>query len=156
MTTTIYTVGHSNLTYVEFLNNLRVNNIQVLVDVRSWPGSKYCPQFNKETLKDALKSVGIEYIHSRVLGGFRQGKTKGNNQGLKKALFRQYADYMQTMCFEDALGELITLAANQTVAIMCSEMLPWKCHRSLISDALVARNVKVLNICPTRSPSSTS
>jgi len=143
---TIYTIGHSTRTLPEFTELLNVYNVKLLVDVRTVPRSRHNPQFNKETLPATLKSYGVKYIHMPEIGGLRHPKRDSINLAWKNMGFRGYADYMQTKEFTDNLLKIIALARENCLALMCAEALPWRCHRSLISDALVVRHVKVLHI----------
>lgn len=143
---TVLTIGHSTRTLEEFLELLQVYGLTMLIDVRTMPHSRHNPQFNKETLPTYLKRVGIKYLHLEEIGGLRHPKANSVNLALENASFRGYADYMQTKEFSDALLKVAALARENRIAIMCAEALPWKCHRNLISDALVARQIKVLHI----------
>jgi uncharacterized protein (DUF488 family) len=116
------------------------------VDVRTIPRSKYNPQFNRDTLPQMLKTVGIEYTHMAGLGGLRHSRPDSINKGWKNSSFRGYADYMQSAEFEKNLEKLIQLGRKQTIAYMCAEAVPWRCHRSLISDALTVRGHAVYHI----------
>ena len=142
---TIYTIGHSTRTEQEFLEILRAHGIRRLVDVRRYPGSRRHPQFSRESLERFLPEHGIAYEHAPDLGGRRTASADSVNDAWRSASFRAYADYMQTPEFERALGALID-GADQPTAIMCAEAVPWRCHRQLIADALVARGIEVLNI----------
>lgn len=147
MTLTVYTIGHSNRTLEELLYLLQAHGVQRLADVRSFPGSRRNPHFNAENLAVSLPAAGIEYLPFKALGGRRKlEKDATTNLAWRHPAFRAYADYMQTPAFEAALAELMRLAAETPTAIMCSEALPWQCHRSLVGDALVARGVTVLDI----------
>lgn len=143
---TIYTIGHSTRTLNEFLDLLNVYSITLLVDVRTIPRSRHNPQFNKETLPVTLKSYGVKYIHMPEIGGLRHPKRDSVNIAWKNMGFRGYADYMQTKEFTDNLLKITALERENCLALMCAEALPWRCHRGLISDALVVRHVKVLHI----------
>jgi uncharacterized protein (DUF488 family) len=140
------TVGHSNRPIDEFLDMLRAHNVQLLADIRTVPRSRYNPQFNRETLPASLASVGIEYRHLPGLGGLRHPRKDSTNTGWRNDSFRGYADYMQTPEFEQALDELLALATGRQVAIMCAESVPWRCHRSMVADALTARGIPVSHI----------
>jgi uncharacterized protein (DUF488 family) len=142
----LYTIGHSTRTLHEFMELLNVYNIALLVDVRTVPRSRHNPQFNKETLPSSLKPQGIRYIHMPEIGGLRHPKHDSINLAWKNMGFRGYADYMQTKEFTDNLLRIVALARINCLVLMCAEALPWRCHRSLISDALVVRHVKVLHI----------
>lgn len=126
---------------------LKAYDIEILIDIRHYPGSRYCPQFGKARLRQNLLRNGIEYVHLMSLGGRRSAdKTSHQNDGWRSAQFRGYADYMQTREFKDGLKELIALAKKNTVAIMCSEAVPWRCHRSMVGDALIAHKFKVIDL----------
>jgi uncharacterized protein (DUF488 family) len=142
----IYTIGHSTRTLHEFISLLNVYNVTLLIDVRTVPRSKHNPQFNKETFAETLKPYGVKYIHMPEIGGLRHPKRDSINLAWKNIGFRGYADYMQTKEFTDNLLKITALARKNCLALMCAEALPWRCHRSLISDALVVRHVKVLHI----------
>jgi uncharacterized protein (DUF488 family) len=140
------TVGHSNRSLEEFLGILQAHGIQHLVDIRTVPRSRHNPQFNREALPVSLSAAGIAYTHMPGLGGLRRPRPDSNNTGWRNASFRGYADYMQTPEFEKSLAELLLLAEGQRVAIMCAEAVPWRCHRSLVADALAARGVQTGHI----------
>jgi uncharacterized protein (DUF488 family) len=144
--TTVLTIGHSTRTLEEFIELLQIYCVTLLVDVRTVPRSRHNPQFNKEALPDHLKHVGIKYTHLPEIGGLRHPKSNSINLALENANFRGYADYMQTKEFTDALLKIMTLERENCAVLMCAEALPWKCHRNLLSDALVARHVRVLHI----------
>ena len=143
---TVYTIGHSTRTLEEFVALLKTYHISLLVDVRTVPRSRHNPQFNKETLPASLKTEGIRYIHMPEIGGLRHPKRDSVNLAWQNMGFRGYADYMQTKEFTDNLLKIVALARENCLALMCAEALPWRCHRSLISDALVVRHIKVLHI----------
>lgn len=144
---TIFTIGHSTRTTREFIKILKSFDIEVLVDVRHYPGSRYCPQFGKGRLKNNLKRNGIEYVHLLSLGGRRKvDKESHLNEGWRSLQFRGYADYMQTKEFREGLKELMKIAKTKNAAIMCSEAVPWRCHRSMIGDALLTFKFKVIDI----------
>ena len=142
----IFTIGHSTRTLDEFVDLLEAYGVTLVVDVRSVPRSRHNPQFNKETLPDSLKLAGVKYVHMPDIGGLRRAKPDSVNTAWKNKSFRGYADYMQTKEFTEQLLNLIAFARENTVAIMCAEAVPWRCHRSLISDALVVRQVNVKHI----------
>lgn len=125
---------------------LKAHGVEVLVDVRTVPRSRHNPQFNRDTLPQALHAAGIRYEHRPGLGGLRHPRTDSPNTGWKNAGFRGYADYMQTAEFAGNLEDLEQLARNARVAILCAEAVPWRCHRSLIADALTVRGVPVHHI----------
>ena len=142
----VFTIGHSTRTMDEFLELLKTYCVALVVDVRTVPRSRHNPQFNKETLPNTLKPEGIKYIHMPDIGGLRRPKHDSINLAWKNSGFRGYADYMQTQEFTDNLLKIIALARENRLALMCAEALPWRCHRSLISDALVVRHVKVEHV----------
>jgi len=146
VTVRIFTIGHSTRTIEDFTDLLRAHGVQLVVDVRTVPRSRRNPQFNEETLAASLKESGIDYVRLKELGGLRHPRKDSQNMGWRNESFRGFADYMQTPDFEAGINELTTLARDRTVAIMCAEALPWRCHRSLIADALVARGIKVEHI----------
>ena len=143
---TVFTIGHSTRTWKAFLELLRMNGIKRVIDVRSIPRSRYNPQFNREILSAKLRSARIGYVHLRKLGGLRHARRDSPNKGWRNSSFRGFADYMQTPDFEAGLRRLIKLAKQKRSALMCAEVLPWRCHRSLIADALVVRSVNVADI----------
>ena len=143
---TILTIGHSTRTLEEFVDLLEAYGVTLVVDVRTVPRSRHNPQFNKETLPSSLKHFGIKYIHMPDIGGLRRPKHDSVNLAWRNSSFRGYADYMQTKEFTNNLLKIVALARENRLALMCAEALPWRCHRSLISDALVARHVKVEHI----------
>jgi uncharacterized protein (DUF488 family) len=140
------TVGHSTLPIDLFLSILKANEVHSLVDIRSIPKSRYNPQFAQENLAPALEAAGIEYRWQRSLGGLRHPRKDSINLGWRVSSFRGYADYMQTPEFQVALDELLAIAGEFGTVIMCAEAVPWRCHRSLVSDALTARSVAVEHI----------
>ena len=143
----IMTIGHSTRPLVELIGILQAFKVTLLTDVRSVPRSRHNPQFNKDTLPDALWGAGIGYEHMAGLGGLRHsGLRNSPNTGWHNASFRSYADYMQTPDFAKALNELIETAIRERVALMCAETLPWRCHRTLIADALIVRGLDVKHI----------
>jgi len=142
----IFTIGHSTHPIDEFVGILQAYGIRHLADVRIMPRSRHNPQFNQEALAQSLQEVGIAYGHMPGLGGLRHARRDSINTGWRNASFRGYADYMQTPEFQENLETLITLASDVPTAIMCAEAVPWRCHRSLIADALVARGIPVEEI----------
>ena len=142
----IATIGHSTHPIEEFIGILEAHGIRQLVDVRTMPCSRRVPQFNKENLSASLPASGITYRHMPGLGGLRHPKRDSTNTGWRNASFRGYADYMQTPEFRENLEKLIDYAGPARTAIMCAEAVPWRCHRSLIADALVAREIQVIEI----------
>jgi protein tyrosine phosphatase (PTP) superfamily phosphohydrolase (DUF442 family) len=143
---TLWTVGHSTRSLDDFIALLQAHGIRRLVDVRTIPRSRHNPQFNKDQLPESLKLAGIQYVHIPALGGLRHARRDSVNCAWRNASFRGFADYMQTAEFGAALKELIRLARSRRTAIMCAEAVPWRCHRSLIADALLVRGVKVEEI----------
>lgn len=143
---TVSTVGHSVHPIEAFIDILKSHGILQLVDVRTIPRSRRNPQFNRENLSASLPAAGIEYHHLPGLGGLRHPRKDSINTGWRNASFRGYADYMQTPEFTKNLDHLIEIASGAPTAIMCAEAVPWRCHRSLIADALLARGVTVTEI----------
>jgi uncharacterized protein (DUF488 family) len=144
--TAIYTVGHSTRPQSEFIALLVAHGIRQLGDVRTMPRSRHNPQFNSDALAAALGSAAIRYTHLPALGGLRHTTSASVNLGWRNKSFRGYADYMQTEAFATAIDGLIALASYAPTAIMCAEAVPWRCHRSLVSDALLVRGVEALEI----------
>ena len=140
------TIGHSTRPLETFIHLLQIYGAKQIIDVRTVPRSRHNPQFNRDTLPGSLKAVGIGYLHMPGLGGLRRPKPDSINLGWRNASFRGFADYMRTSEFENYLGELAMLAQRKSSALMCAEALPWRCHRSLISDALAIRGIKVAHI----------
>ena len=140
------TIGHSNRSLEEFIAILRAHHVDLLVDVRTVPRSRHNPQFNLENLPASLNSAGIAHVHMPGLGGLRHTRKDSTNTGWRNDSFRGYADYMQTPEFANNLAELIALDQKHRVAVMCAESVPWRCHRSLIADALTARGKPVQHI----------
>jgi uncharacterized protein (DUF488 family) len=141
----IWTIGHSTRTIDEFVSLLKENEINLLADVRAWPGSKRYPQFNKEGLEESL--TAIHYEHFPELGGRRKSTPDSNNTAWRNASFRGYADYMETEQFQRGIERLLDVAAESgATAIMCAEAVWWRCHRSLIADYLKARGLEVMHI----------
>src|SRR5664279_899333 len=137
----VLTIGHSTRTLEEFIGLLKAHGATRVVDVRTVPRSRHNPQFNKDSLPGELKKAGLGYVHLPGLGGLRHAKLNSLNVGWRNASVRGYADYMQTPGFEQSLEELIRLAKQERIAIMCDEAVPWRCHRSLIADALLVRGI---------------
>jgi uncharacterized protein (DUF488 family) len=147
----VLTIGHSTRTLEEFIGLLQAHSATRVVDVRTVPRSRHNPQFNKDSLPGSLKKAGLGYIHMPGLGGLRHAKRDSLNVGWRNASFRGYADYMQTPEFEQSLEELIRLANHDRIALMCAEAVPWRCHRSLIADALLVHGIRAEDIMsPTR------
>jgi uncharacterized protein (DUF488 family) len=146
---TVWTIGHSNRTLDDLLTLLRSHQIELLADVRRFPGSRRYPHFNRESLIPALRKQGIEYEHFADLGGRRNPKADSANRAWRNASFRGYADYMETNEFRLAFERLVEEATKRRTALMCAEALWWQCHRSMISDALKAAGTRVLHILGT-------
>ncbi len=144
--TVVLTVGHSTRPLVEFIDLLKAHAVTRLVDVRTVPRSRHNPQFNRDTFPGALERAGIGYTHVAGLGGLRRADPESPNKGWRNASFRGYADYMQTAEFARSLDDLVDLAKGERIALMCAEAVPWRCHRSLIADALVVRGIRVEEI----------
>jgi uncharacterized protein (DUF488 family) len=142
----IFTIGHSTHSIEEFVDILKAYGIALVIDVRTIPKSRHNPQYNSETLAAALRNQGIGYEHLPGLGGLRHTKKDSINTAWENASFRGFADYMQTENFERSLNTLIETAGKQPTVVMCAEAVPWRCHRSLISDALLAREITVMDI----------
>ena len=142
----LFTIGHSTRSSEEFFGILRAHGVQALADVRLIPFSRRNPQFHQDALKGGLPTIGIAYRHLPQLGGRRRPLPDSVNQGWRNASFRGYADYMQTQGFQEGLGQLVGLARETPTSIMCAEAVPWRCHRSLIADALVAEGWAVFDL----------
>jgi uncharacterized protein (DUF488 family) len=142
----IWTIGHSTRSLQEFIDLLSQNSIEAVADVRSFPGSRKFPHFNAEALAKSLPEVGIEYVSSKQLGGRRKARPDSPHTVWRHAAFRGYADYMDTDDFRKGIDELLVLARRKRTAIMCSEAVWWRCHRSMISDYLKADGVVVEHI----------
>jgi uncharacterized protein (DUF488 family) len=149
--TAVYTIGHSTRTIGDFLALLEAHGIRKVVDVRTIPKSRHNPQFNQDELKKSLAEAGIGYRHLKALGGLRHAAKDSVNLGWRNLSFRGFADYMQTDEFDQGLAELEVLARKQPTAIMCAEGNPWRCHRSLIADALTKRKWQVFEISSRRT-----
>lgn len=145
----VMTIGHSTRPIDEFIHLLRSHGVQRLVDVRTVPRSRHNPQFNRDQLSSSLHSARIHYSYMPGLGGFRHARHDSVNVAWRNASFRGYADYMQTPEFDDHLDALIALAQQEQIAVMCAEAVPWRCHRSLIADALLVRGIQVREITST-------
>jgi len=142
----LYTIGHSTHLLEEFLDILTEHKIKLLADVRTVPRSRRVPQFNTENLAGILPRHHIQYRHIPNLGGLRKTRPDSINTGWRNASFRGYADYMQTPDFESGLNELIQLARKKPTVIMCAEAVPWRCHRSLIADAMLVRGWEIIDL----------
>jgi uncharacterized protein (DUF488 family) len=142
----ICTIGHSTRPLEEFIDLLRANQVVHVLDVRTVPRSRHNPQYAIDTLPASLQAAGIAYTHLPGLGGLRHARPDSPNGGWRNASFRGYADYMQTAEFAENVERVVELAARERCALMCAEAVPWRCHRSLIADALTVRGVRVEDI----------
>jgi uncharacterized protein (DUF488 family) len=142
----VLTIGHSTRAQDDFIALLQAHGVKRLVDVRTIPRSRHNPQFNSDAIALALQRAGIGYVHMKALGGLRHPRPDSPNTGWRNAGFRGFADYMQTQEFADGLRKLIDLARTKPTAIMCAEAVPWRCHRSLIADALLVNGYQVEDI----------
>lgn len=149
---TIFTIGHSTRSIEEFIALLTAHGIRHLVDVRSIPKSRHVPQFNSESLASSLHTSGIAYTHLKDLGGRRHSRKDSINTGWRNTSFRGYADYMATQQFAEGLNAVLQIAAATPTAIMCAEAVPWRCHRSLIADALILKGWQVRDILTVAPP----
>lgn len=145
-TSLVCTIGHSNRSMGSFVKLLRANEIVRVLDVRTVPRSRHNPQFNRETLAESLGALGIGYAHLPGLGGLRHARPDSFNTGWNNLSFRGYADYMQSPEFAENVQRVTELATSERCALMCAEAVPWRCHRSLIGDALLVRGVRVEDI----------
>jgi uncharacterized protein (DUF488 family) len=148
----IFTVGHSTRPIGEFLQLLQSNGVEQIIDIRTIPKSRFNPHFSGESLQASLKVNGVQYVHVKELGGLRRPSSDSPNLGWRNAGFRGFADYMQKPEFDAAIERAIHLAKSKCSALMCAEVLPWRCHRSLVADALVVRGVRVLDIVSSAQP----
>jgi uncharacterized protein (DUF488 family) len=151
MTIVVHTIGHSTRTIDEFGSLLSNSDIEVVVDVRTIARSRHNPQYNADSLSDSLKSHDIEYQRLESLGGLRHTTKDSINGAWRNASFRGYADYMQTAEFSAGIDDLMRIAGAKLTVIMCAEAVPWRCHRSLIGDALLVRGITVIDIINARS-----
>jgi uncharacterized protein (DUF488 family) len=143
----LYTVGHSTRSLDELVETLHAHSIQTLVDIRAFPMSRRLPQFNRESLEKTLPAAGIRYVWMKALGGYRKNSRDDSpNIGLRNASFRNYADYMLTTEFENAIAQLVALAETSRTAYMCAERVYFRCHRMLVSDWLIAHGHEVVHI----------
>lgn len=143
---TIHTIGHSTRSITEFIELLQSHAITQLVDIRTIPKSRHNPQFGQQEIRKSLEDAGIRYVYLQALGGLRPATKRSVNGAWHNLSFRNYADYMQTDEFTQGLNELLEISKKSATAIMCAEAVPWRCHRSLVSDALLIRNVSVCEI----------
>jgi uncharacterized protein (DUF488 family) len=142
----LYTIGHSTRSIAEFIALLRGFGVDEVADIRTVPRSRHNPQFDQQALAASLQDAGLLYEQMKGLGGLRHARPDSLNRGWRNASFRGFADYMQTDDFAAALADLIAVAEKRCTAIMCAEAVPWRCHRSLVADALVARGYAVEHI----------
>ena len=142
----VLTIGHSTRAIDVFIGLLRAHGVQRLIDVRTIPRSRHNPQFNRDQLSPSLHRARMHYTYMPGLGGLRRAQPGSANAGWRNASFRGYADYMQSPAFEDSLARCIDLATQELVVLMCAEAVPWRCHRSLIADALLARGIEAREI----------
>jgi uncharacterized protein (DUF488 family) len=142
----VLTIGHSTRTAEEFIRLLKAHGVERLVDVRTVPRSRHNPQFNRDQLSPAMHRSRIHYRYMPGLGGFRHARRDSTNTAWHNASFRGFADYMETPEFRSNLEDLIELAKRERIAVMCAEAVPWRCHRSMIGDALLARGIRVEEI----------
>lgn len=143
---TVWTIGHSTRTAEDFLDLLDGSRIEILADVRHFPSSKHVPWTNRDTLAETLRVRGLGYEHFVDLGGYRKPSPDSTNTAIRNGMFRGYADHMGTETFRGSLEKLRVLAASHRVAVMCAEAVPWRCHRSFLADALLARGARVVHI----------
>lgn len=148
----IFTIGHSTRPIQVFIELLKANGIQRLIDIRTIPKSRHNPQFNSDVLERALRGAKIDYVHMKELGGLRHARRDSPNMGWRNASFRGFADYMQTEEFRQAVDRVLDLAGVKRSALMCAEAVPWRCHRSLVADALLVRGIEVLEIVGNSPP----
>jgi uncharacterized protein (DUF488 family) len=149
---TVFTIGHSTHPIGEFIELLQSHGIQQILDIRTIPKSRHNPQFNIDALADSLSNAGIGYAHLKALGGLRHPHPDSINLGWRNESFRGYADYMLTPEFAAALDRAVALSIERPTALMCAEAVPWRCHRSLVSDMLLVRGIRVLEIIGAASP----
>jgi uncharacterized protein (DUF488 family) len=149
---TIFTIGHSTHPIVSFIEQLQAHRIAQLIDIRTIPKSRRNPQFNSDALAASLHAASIAYVHMKDLGGLRHPRKDSINRGWRNDSFRGYADYMQTEEFSGALAGAVERAKIAPTVFMCAEALPWRCHRSLVSDALIVRGIRVLEIIGPAKP----
>jgi uncharacterized protein (DUF488 family) len=149
---TIFTIGHSTRSLNELIELFRTNGVKRVIDIRTIPRSRHNPQFNRETLGPALRKRGIGYLHLKKLGGLRHAKPDSKNLGWHNSSFRGFADYMETPEFAAGLSRAMNLAKARPSALMCAEAVPWRCHRSLVADALLVRGIEVLDIVGVSAP----
>ena len=148
----VYTLGHSTLPLEDFLALLRAHGIAAIADVRRFPASRRHPHFSREALAAALARAGVAYTWLHGLGGRRAGQAGSPHVAWRNPSFRAYADHMETAEFADGLSRLLALGSAGAIAVMCAEAVPWRCHRQLIADALLARGIEVRHVLSTVPP----
>ena len=148
----LFTIGHSNRSIDAFIELLKDHDVEEIVDVRSVPKSRYCPQFNSDSLSESLRQAQIRYTHIEKLGGLRHTKKDSINLGWRNTSFRGFADYMATPEFSEGIDALMRIAPARKTAIMCAEAVPWRCHRSLIADAMIEKRWDVRDIMTSKAP----
>jgi uncharacterized protein (DUF488 family) len=151
-TNLLLTIGHSIRPIDEFIELVKDHSVEEIADVRSVPKSRHCPQFNSDSLSESLRQAQIRYTHIEKLGGLRHTRKDSINLGWRNASFRGYADYMATPEFSEGLDALIQIARKRKTAIMCAEAVPWRCHRSLIADAMIEKGWDVRDIMTSKAP----
>jgi len=144
--TTVFSIGHSTMSVERLVTILQAHSVALLADIRRIPRSSHNPQFNSDALEESLEKVGIGYVHLKELGGLRRPSKDSENTGWRNLSFRGYADYMQTEQFKVGLDRLVALSREETTAMMCAEGNPYRCHRSLVADALTVRATRVMEI----------
>lgn len=149
---TVFTIGHSTRPIGEFVRLLQSNGLEQIIDIRTIPKSRFNPQFGSGELAASLQANGIEYVHLKELGGLRRARPDSGNLGWRNGGFRGFADYMQTPEFGAAVERAIQLATLKRSALMCAEAVPWRCHRSLVADALIIRGIRVEDIVSDARP----
>jgi uncharacterized protein (DUF488 family) len=142
----VFTIGHSTRTIAEFIRLIKAHGVRRVIDVRTIPRSRHNPQFDRPRLSRSLHNARIHYRHMPGLGGLRHARRDSTNTAWRNASFRGYADYMQTPAFEESLDQCVALAKQECVVLMCAEGVPWRCHRSMIADALLARGIEAREI----------
>jgi uncharacterized protein (DUF488 family) len=150
----IYTIGHSNRPIDEFIALLTKHGVGLLVDIRKMPRSRHNPQFEGDALTRALSAASIDYVHEPLLGGLRRARKESVNDGWRNTSFRGFADYLSTDEFKRGLDSVLRRAARVTTAVMCAEAVPWRCHRTLVADALKAAGCRVFHIVGNGAPSA--
>lgn len=149
---TIYTIGHSTRPVDEFIDLLGAQRIRQVVDIRRIPRSRHNPQYDQDALRESLEQTGITYVYLKELGGLRSSHRGSPNTAWRNRSFRNYADFMQSGEFNKGVDELIELSKHEVTAIMCAEAVPWRCHRTLVGDALLVRGIAVLDIINAGEP----